>query len=219
VQPVDQKSWHILTLNQSGELGSCARICLHQQNVQFSDLMVSRSALAHSDQWGTALRESVEAGIATARQKNMQFAEIGGWAIADELRCTTEAIRMLVAGYALLEMVGGVMGVSTANLRHHSSSILRRMGARPLVARGQELPSYYEPSYSSELEILEFDSTRPTPRYWSHIQESRAALSRVTVICPEPSIARKPRVHPLDGADERRESRIRSWCYSPLAPA
>jgi hypothetical protein len=209
----------VLTLNQDGEVGSCGRLRLHHPNAEFSDLTVAHSALAKSDQWGAALRESVEAQIAAARQKNMRFAEIGGWAISRDLRCTTEAVRMLVAGLALCKLVGGVMGISTANLSHHSSSILRRMGARPLVARGQELPSYYEPAYAADLEILEFDSIRPSPRYSRHIEESCAALSRVTVICPEPAIAGKPQAHPLDGADDRHESRIRSWCYSPLAPA
>jgi hypothetical protein len=71
---------------------------MHQDNVEFSDLMVSHSALAKSDRWGSALRETVEAQIATARRRNVRFAEIGGWAIARDLRCTTEAIRMLVTG-------------------------------------------------------------------------------------------------------------------------
>jgi hypothetical protein len=159
------------------------------------------------------LREAVEREMADARERKVHFAEIGGWAVARHLRCSTEAIRLLVTGYALGQVLGGLKGVSTANLRHHSSSILRRMGARPLTARGNELPPYYEPLYSSELEILEFDSARPSPRYWFHIQQSCTALSRVTVVCPEPSNPLKSPLGQLEMPD--REMQPAFWQYDP----
>jgi hypothetical protein len=92
---------------------------------------------------------------------------------------------MLLAGYALAEAIGGAAGISTVNLRHGSASILRRMGGIPLESDGTELPSYYEPQYSSELEILRFDSKSANPRFRARIQECRALLGHVPVVCPE----------------------------------
>jgi hypothetical protein len=78
-----------------------------------------------------------------------------------------------------------VMGISTVNMCHHSSSILRRIGGRPLVAGGSELPSYYEPLYRSNLEILRFDSSSPSERYVPHVERCCADLRAVKVLCRE----------------------------------
>jgi len=181
VQPADARSWHLLTVGAAGDLEACARITLHGLPVRFSETMVAHSALAHSPVWGSLLHLAVEEEMRSARRAGMRFAELGGWAVARTSRCTTEAVRMVLAGYALAGLLGGVRGISTVNRCNHSSSILRRIGGRPLVVGGSELPCYFEPRYRAHLEILRFDSSLPNPHYQFHIAECRTALRDVTV--------------------------------------
>jgi predicted GNAT family N-acyltransferase len=181
-QAIDYKSWHLVTIDECGSVVACSRLVCHRPHAQFSELLVSHTALAHNEGWGRPLRSAVEGEIRSARQAGMQFAELGGWAVSRELRCSTEAVRMLLSGYALGEVIGGIRGITTANIRHNSSSILRRIGGSPLQMNGSDLPTFYEPQYRSELEILRFDSSQPNLRYRGHIDQCRAALQSVMVI-------------------------------------
>jgi hypothetical protein len=182
VQPVDRKGWHLLSLRENGDIAAWGRVVLYPTRVRFSDLMASQSTLAKSEEWGPALREAVEAEIDSARRRGVHFAELGGWAIAADLRCSLEAMRILTAGYALGEMLGGVLGISTTNVRY-SSSILRRTGGKPLVCRGRELPQYTEPLWNDkESEVLRFDSAGASPSFQPRIRECMAVLQNVPVI-------------------------------------
>ena len=120
-----------------------------------------------------------------ASQRGFHFVELGGWAISEEIRCTSEALRMLLTVFALAQLMGGALGLSTATTRHRSSSILKRVGGRPLMARGAVVPSYIDPHYNCEMELLTFDSTSPDAHYDKWIRECRAALLDLPVIAHE----------------------------------
>jgi hypothetical protein len=200
VQAADSKSWHLLTLNEHGSVAACGRLVLHPRNAGFADLLVSHSALAHSEAWGCQLRRAMEERIQSTRARGIRFAEMGGWAVARDLRCTTEAVRLVMAGYALGQALGGVAGISAANAENESSSILRRVGGTPLMAGDAPFPVFYEPQYRRKVEILCLDSFRPNPRYETWIEACRAVLERVTVICSSPGELshkqnRMPEVH------------------------
>jgi hypothetical protein len=182
VQAVDTESWHLLTLNEQGAIAACGRLVLHREDVGFDDLLVAHTALAHCERWGRLLRWAVEERMLAARRRGIRFAEIGGWAVSRALRCSTEAVRMLVAGFALGLALGGVAGISTANAGNHSAAILRRIGGESLMAGETPIPKFYEPQYRRDLEILYLDSFHPNPRYEAPIQECREALEAVTVI-------------------------------------
>lgn len=185
VQAADDKSWHLFTMNGRNEVEACGRLLPHPENVDYGDLSVAHSSLAESKEWGPVLREAVEEEIHIARRRGVRFVEFGGWAVSRRLRCTTEAVRMCVAWYALCQAIGGTIGLGTANTGHHSSAILRRMGGRPLAKAGEPIPRYYEPRYHAELEILRFDSAEPNPRYAAQIERCVHALGTVTVVTAE----------------------------------
>lgn len=185
VQAGDAKSWHLFTMNRQNEVEACGRLLPHSENVGYGDLGVAHSSLAESEEWGPVLREAVEEEIRMARYRGLRFVEFGGWAVSRRLRCTTEAVRMCFAWYALCQALGGTIGLGTANTGHHSSTILRRMGGRPLAKAGQPIPRYYEPRYRAELEILRFDSAEPNPRYAAQIEQCLRALGTVTIITAE----------------------------------
>jgi hypothetical protein len=181
-QLADYSSWHLLTIDERGCVAACGRLVFHGAEAGFSELLVSHCALAHSKRWGSALRAAVEDELRSAREEGKQFAELGGWAIARDLRCSTEAVRMVLAGYALGQALGGARGISTVDVCNHSSSILRRIGGSPLSTGETELPSFYEPKYRRDLEVLRFDSSQPSQRYADHIRQCREALESVPVI-------------------------------------
>ena len=67
--------------------------------------------------------------------------------------------------YALGEILGGTVGISTATTRHASSAILQKLGGSRLEDGGQPLPTYIEPKYQCEMQLLQFDTSKPASRY------------------------------------------------------
>jgi len=188
---VDEKSWHLLTFNQDGAVCGGARCRTTSNRSVFSELGIGSSSLAQSDVWGMKLRAAVETDLELARRKDVAYMEFGGWAVTEEYCCTTEALRIALGVYSLSRSLGGCVGISAATRRHHSSSILRRIGGRPLMVDGVELPPYFDPQYSCEMEMLRFDSCFPNPRYEGWIEEIRAHLVAAPIIrCKHSSVRR-----------------------------
>jgi hypothetical protein len=180
---VDDVSWHVLILNASGSVSGCLRVLDETSATGFDDLWVGNCGMARSARWRRPLREAVESEMHTAQREGLSFGEVGGWAIAPERRCTMDALRIILATYGLLQLLGGFKGVATATCRHCSSTVLRRIGLSSLLVSGTELPSYFDPQYRCEMEVLRFDSRRPNPRYLSWVLELTSHLARVPVLC------------------------------------
>jgi hypothetical protein len=204
--PVDQKSWHLLAVNQDGRVCGGARYRETSNRTVFSQLTIKLSSLARSAVWGKKLRAAVEAELERARKKDVSYVEFGGWALAEELRCKTEGLRIALAVYSLAQSLGGCVGISTATRRHRSSSILRRIGGRPLEADGVELPPYYDPQYGCEMEILRFDSNLPNPRYSRWIDQIRDHLQTVPVIRSNRVPIQEHRGHSVYSVEDRAAS-------------
>jgi hypothetical protein len=182
VQHGDDASWHLLVLDGSGVVAGCARYRPHSADTTFEELGVSDSALASDGCWGPALRQAIEAEMKRARRQGFGFVECGGWALAESIRCSFEAVRIVLCMYALARMFRGVLGITTATKRHHSSTILQRMGGRRLQVSGTELPSYFDPQYNCEMEILGFDSSAPNEKFEDSIAYCQLMLSTAPVI-------------------------------------
>lgn len=179
----DERSWQLLVMNWEGRVAGCARYIPHKDCVSFSELGIAKSALACSRHWGARLRQAVESQRARARSCGRTFAEVGGWALEEELRHSTAALEMFMNVCALAKQFGGAVAITTATIRHHSSSILRRLGGSTLVGEdGVELPPYYDPQYRCEMEVLQFDTDFPNPRYMDRIEECRQHLPNVPAI-------------------------------------
>jgi len=182
-QEVDARSWHILLMGNNSEVGGCARFSPHLKPVRYRNLNAARSELAKTD--GYRLEKALEAQIRQAEIRNLHYVEVGGWALTPELRCSTAAVTIALTAFALAERLGGCLGITTATRNHGSASILRRLGGRPLEFEGRELPSYFDPQYNCEMEILRFDSTIRNARYAFRIAELQANLAKTPVICHE----------------------------------
>ena len=46
-----------------------------------------------------------------------------------------------------------------------------------------EIPSYYDPKYRCEMEIVGFDSDVPNPKYVGLIKECQIKLRNIAVVC------------------------------------
>lgn len=182
---VDDRSWHVLALSEEGEVCGCARYRAHANTVPFSKLAVGHAAIAASPEWGALLRVMVSRAMEQARNRRVAFVEVGGWALAPEVRRTREALRIALGTYGLAQLLGGCVGITTATSRHRSAEILQGLGGQPLGLGQIELPPYYDPQYQCEMQVLCFDSSRPNPRYQAWIDELAAYWQTAPVILPQ----------------------------------
>ena len=178
----DPESWHLLILDGDGHVCGCSRYREHPFHAGCKHMLVSKAAQAQCPRWGAKVASAVEQELALARRSGLSCAEVGGWALSEEVRGTSEAVRMVLTTYRLGQALGGGVGIGTATHRNSSASILRRLGARPLEHDDAELPSYRDPQYLCEMEILRFYFWEPNPRYAAWIAEIRAELPNTRVI-------------------------------------
>ena len=183
VQAPDARSWHLVMFGTLGLVTGCVRFRRHSAPLSWSQLTLRHAAIARSEEWGFRFRTSVDAELDAARRAGFAYVEVGGWALAKEIRFTTMALKTVLAIYAWSELLGGALGITTATHRNGSASILRRLGGRPLSSSdGAELPPYYDDRYRCQMEVLRFDSRRPNPRFRGMLNEVRDLIRTVPVI-------------------------------------
>jgi len=180
--PEDDKSWHLVILNNQHRVSACVWYREHERATRMEQLRVKNCPLAHVLGWRDTLRNAVESEMSRAKENQLRYAELGGWAVSRERRCTPEGLLLALAAYSLGRLFGGALGITTATVRHASSKILRRIGGSQLEANGALVPSYYDPKYKCEMELLRFDSRCPSPRYAALVEALREKLTRVLVV-------------------------------------
>ena len=180
--PEDERSWHLLMLDREHQVTACIRYLEHDSDVSVDSLRARSCPLAADAGWSQRFFDAVADELASARRLGMRFAEIGGWAVAPQHRCTSEGLLLALAAYSLGRISGGAFGLTTATVRHASSTILRRLGGTPLSSADGPLPAYFDPHYNCEMELLRFDSRRPATRFASLIESLKGQLSMVQVV-------------------------------------
>jgi hypothetical protein len=183
--PEDARSWHLLIRNPHGKLSSCAWYMEHRDAASLQDLRARNCPLARDASTRAALEQAVESELARARRERLRYAEVGGWAVARESRCTAEGVLLALASYSLGRVLGGALGLTTATVRHSSSTILRRLGGTHLETGNGSIGAYFDPHYNCEMELLRFDSRRPSAKYAALIERIQMHLSHVTVVATE----------------------------------
>ena len=182
--PEDKRSWHLLMLDKAGRVKACVWYMEHPSTVSFEQLRVGRSPLATQDAFRVLLWKAVESELERARRDRLRYAEVGGWAVAPDSRCTSEGLLLALAAYSLGRLGDGSLGMTTATVRHASATILRRLGGAPLEDDGLSVPAYYDPRYRCQMEILRFDSRQPNPKYSALIDLLKEKLTDVKVLAP-----------------------------------
>ena len=185
--PEDARSWHLLMNDSNGGVTSCAWYLQHENTATIDSLRVRNCPLAQTDQWGEPLKHAVESELARARRHGLRYAEVGGWAVSKERRCTSEGLLLALGAYGLCRILGGALGITTANVKHSSSSILRRLGGSYLQFRGTPIPAYFDRKYNADIELLRFDSRRPSAKYGGLVDLLEDRLARVPVFASTPA--------------------------------
>ncbi len=178
----DEQSWHFLLIDGEENTVGCARYLVHPNTVAFESLRIAQCPLVRDSQWGSKVREAVEGDLHRAKREDLSYVEIGGWALSEEWRGTRAALEILVASYALAHLWGGCLGSCMATVRHHSSSILRRIGGTSFDAGGEVIPPYEDQRYGCTMELLRFDSDSPTQRFVALINQLKAKIGNTSVI-------------------------------------
>lgn len=222
VQVSDETSWHVISVQPDGDVVACARYRPHHTHAAPESLGVWSSALARSEAWSARLRSAIEQDMTLARVREIAFAEVGGWAVAEQWRGTTQAASTALSTYALAESLGGAIGITTATVRHCSSRILRKLGGRSLECAGDVMPSYFDPQYGCEMEILRFDSTAPSRKYGAHIRRMARSFLDLPVVCASPgwrhvALETRPRLLPSWASLTHRH--VPCFAHRRLAPA
>ena len=179
---LDCSSWHLLVTDAHDRIRGCARFHEHPRTAPLSELSAARSALARIPEWTDTFFSALRTEVAFSDYLDIPFVELGGWALGEEIRGTSEALRIALATYAFWQMFGGGVSISTATRRHCASSILRRIGGRSLSHDGLELPAYYDPQYDCQMELLKFYSWAPNPRFTPWIDQMKEELSQIAII-------------------------------------
>ena len=180
--PEDESSWHLLILNREQRVTACVWYLEHENTTSVDRLRARNCALATKPSSKQQFRAAIESELARARHDDLHYAEVGGWAVAPDNRCTSEGLVLALAAYSLGRISGGALGLTTATVRHASSTILRRIGGSHLVAGSTPVPAYFDPRYGCEMELLRFDSRRPNAKFAPLIAELTKRLATVTVI-------------------------------------
>jgi hypothetical protein len=180
--PEDEKAWHLLMVDKLDRVDACIWYLEHPTNISVERLRVRNCPLAKEPASKRRLWNAVETEISRARDARLGYAELGGWAVAAPTGGKTEGLILALAAFSLGQVLGGALGITTATVRHCSSTILRRLGGSDLFDGDQAIPSYYDPRYKCEMELLRFDSRRPNDKYKGLVEMLRAKFAEVSVI-------------------------------------
>jgi hypothetical protein len=178
----DDLSWHLLMTDQAGHVRSCALYFEHQNASTIQDLRLKNCPLVKRAESRDKVKFAVEAEMARASAAGLRFAEVGGWAISKERRGSPDGLMIALATYGLSRLLGGCIGITTANVAHSCSSILRRLGGDYLHFEGKPIPSYFDPKYNTEIDLLRFDSRNPSAKYAELIETVMDKLVNVSVL-------------------------------------
>jgi hypothetical protein len=176
-QRLDAGSWHIVLQDADNDVVGCAR---YRRISIFDELMCRRGVMAMSPETGPIFKAAFEQQVAHARKRGLHYGEAGGWALSEQARCSTAAVNIALMSFALAEWLGGGLGLTTATTRHHSSSILRRIGGIPVAG----FKPYYEPMFGCDVELLQFDIDNLAPRYSVKLEDMRAQLRCTPILSP-----------------------------------
>jgi hypothetical protein len=156
----------------------------HPDPQSVEQLRVRNCPLNEASDWRRSFRTAVESELQRAQRDRLQYVELGGWAVDPSRRHSGEGLLLALAGFSLGRAFGGALGLTTATVRHDSSTILRRLGGTSLGSDGVALPPYYDPRYRCEMELLRFDSRTPNPKYAPVIDLLRSYLEVAPVMRP-----------------------------------
>jgi len=183
----DDRSWHLLMVDDLGRVTACIWYLQHAPHASSIDRMRLKDCPLTGDPiWGDTLELAIKNDIEMAAQAGISYGEAGGWAVAKDNVCISEGLVLALGCFSLARALGDCLCVSTATVRHCSSTILRRLGGGNLRADGRIVPTYYDPRYKCEIELLRFDSRYANPKYAPFVEALKNKLLSAMVVTQLP---------------------------------
>lgn len=179
--PEDERSWHLVMTGDDGRISGCIWYLEHERQLALEQLRAGRCALARDQTWADRLRAAVSQETGRARQERIGYAEVGGWAVDSQARLA-DCLMLILGTYGLSQTIGGALVIATATARHSSARILRRMGGSSFEANGYTVPSYYDPQYDCEMELLRFDTRRPEAKFAGLVRQIKSRFADIPVV-------------------------------------
>jgi hypothetical protein len=186
----DRDAWHVVVLDDARRVQGCIWYREHASFPAFEDLRACQTPLASRPEWRIPLKVAIHSEVERARREQVRYAEVGGWAVECGSHCVSAALLLVLGTFGLSQTIGGALVIATATVRHSSAKILRRLGGAPLEANGITIPGYYDERYGCEMELLRFDTRRPSAKYAPVVNRLKRELSEVEILSAQtPSMA------------------------------
>ena len=138
----------MLLLDKHQRVTACALYLEHDYNeVTFDRLRARHCPLTNEPQWSATVERAIESELDRARNEQLHYVELGGWAVSEDSRGTAGPLALALAVYGFSRRAGGALGITTATFRHCSATILKRLGGARFEVDGVTLPPYYDSRY------------------------------------------------------------------------
>ncbi len=180
--PEDDVSWHLLMLDDDGQVTAGMWYMEHPRAISADQLRVRHCPAGMRRESRDAFWRAVNDELRQARRGGLGYAELGGWFVVEHCRRSCDGLLLALGAFSLGRMLGGALGLTTATVRHSSSTILRKIGGEPLKGAGQVIGPYFDPQYQCEMELIRFDSRRPDARFAGSIERLKDRLATVHIV-------------------------------------
>lgn len=182
---LDEKSWHLLVHDSTGQLCGCMRYTVHEPPFRLGNVHLLERRWQDDFAWGADVRGALEGLLHRSVRDGIGFSEVGGWAVSPEARHRWVALAMLSATYAFHRLLGHSLGVCTATLRHDSAALLLRVGANPLAYAGRPTPRYHDQRFGCTMQLLELDSRVRHPKFEPYVHAVEVAFQSIRVLATD----------------------------------
>jgi hypothetical protein len=171
----DEKCYHLVLSN--GRVQGCLRLRLHpKSDEQITKYAVYDLIRRMPGELAKKYHAGLEELIRTYCDVGMVVGESGGWAISQDFQGHVAMLAVPLAGWSFSRVLSRQVWIAAATERNGSAEMLKRMGGWRLKLKGEELPSFYDPGYKCQMELLCFDSDILNPKFEPAVRDLQALL-------------------------------------------
>jgi hypothetical protein len=171
----DEKSYHLVLWN--GGVQGCLRLRPHPifggQTTKYAVYDLIRRM---PSELAVKYRAGLEELIHAYRRAGIVVGESGGWAISQEFQGHVATLALPLACWSFSRINYREVRIAAATERNGSAKMLKRIGGWKLKLKGEELPSFYDPGYKCQMELLCFDSDILNPKFEPAVRDLQILL-------------------------------------------
>jgi hypothetical protein len=171
----DEMCYHLVLSN--GEVQGCLRLRLHPKSEgRITEYAVYDLIRRMPGELATKYHAGLEELIHTYSDAGFTLGESGGWAISHKYQGCSAMLAVPLAGWSFSRVHSRQIWIASATERNGSAEMLKRFGGWRLKLKGEELPSFYDPGYKCQMELLCFDSDILNPKFEPAVRDLQMLL-------------------------------------------